>query len=219
MKIQQFDFIVDLKQALLWQYESATAIQTLVFGEQSWYNRDHTAFWGEWYRYVFNLETADDFGCTVWSLILNLPLFVPPGPLPDNLPIWGFGQYRKNFNRGIFKPHGSDPDVLTTAERRLLLRLRYFQLVSRCAIPEINKFLKYIFGEQGSTYLVENFNMSITLVFEWSINPKIVEAIIKYDLIPRGTGVLLHARINPSASFGFGPFHRNFNRGPFARDF
>lgn len=221
MQIQIFNFAVDLLQAILWQYDRAISIQSLLTSKQDWYDDNQTDFWFDWYRLVFNLTTANEFGCTVWSLILNLPLFVPPGPQPDNIPIWGFGQYRKNFNRGVFTNDPFNPDELTLEERRLLLLMRCFKLISRCAILEINQFLKFLFNKDGTknTYLLDGLDMTITLIFNWPVNPNIVKNIIKYDLIPRGTGVKLKVKVDPTVAFGFGPFHKNFNRGTFAQDF
>ncbi|NIT55538.1 MAG: DUF2612 domain-containing protein, partial [Aliifodinibius sp.] len=56
---------------------------------------------------VFNLDTANDFGLSVWSVILNTPLTVENNePEPDNSN-WGFGNNRKNFNNGNFTAFGS----------------------------------------------------------------------------------------------------------------
>ena len=95
--IQQFDFTVNLLQALLWQYNGALNLQGLLEAKQNWYNVNQTAFWQNWYYNVFNLETADQFGLVVWSIILGFPVYVN-NPAQD-VPIFGFdGSGGVNFN-------------------------------------------------------------------------------------------------------------------------
>ena len=74
--IQLFDFSVDLLRAILWQYNDATRLQSLLQQKQDWYNEQQTEFWSSWYRDVFNLDTANDFGLAVWSIILEVPLTI-----------------------------------------------------------------------------------------------------------------------------------------------
>ena len=69
--IQEFDFSVDLLRALLWQYEDATGLQALLRQKSEWYTVNQTAFWSNWERDVFDLTTANDFGCAVWGIILT----------------------------------------------------------------------------------------------------------------------------------------------------
>jgi hypothetical protein len=71
--IQQFDFSVNLLQALLWQYNGATNLQGLLEAKYNWYYTNQSQFWNDWIGNVFNLATADDFGLAVWSIILGQP--------------------------------------------------------------------------------------------------------------------------------------------------
>ena len=72
--IQEFDFSVDLLQAILWQYNNATSLQSLLNSEQAWVIENQTEFWENWLRDVFDLRTANEFGLSVWSIILGIPL-------------------------------------------------------------------------------------------------------------------------------------------------
>src|ERR1700733_14966336 len=73
--IQQFDFSVNLLQAILWQYNDAINLQALLEAKDSWYFNNQTQFWNHWFNNVFNLATANDFGLAVWSIILGQPTF------------------------------------------------------------------------------------------------------------------------------------------------
>lgn len=146
MRVQQFDYTVDLTQAILWQYNNATNLLSLIDQKQTWYNVNQTAFWQNWYTNVFNLLTANAFGLAVWSYILNVPLYFENPPDPMDKPLWGFNLYNPSYPTlentyfnfggvagnagGNFSTKGGTIS-LTEEEQRFLLRLRYFQLYTR----------------------------------------------------------------------------------------
>lgn len=213
MRILDINYNVDLLQALLWQYNDAVRLQSLLELKQEWYNREYSQFWENWVRDVFDLRTANDFGLAVWAILLNLPALVgSETPSPD---IWGFGEDRKNFDRGNFAPAGGNL-FLTTEERRLLLRLRYFKLVTRNAIPEINRFLKYLWpGETERVYVLDGLNMTMSYVFTFAVPDRLLYILQQYDVLPRPAGVKLNFVSLVRDTWGFEQFHKNFNRGTF----
>lgn len=213
MRIQEFDYSVNLLQAILWQYNDALRLQALLEQKQEWYDENQRDFWQNWYRDVFDLRTANDFGLTVWAIILNIPLTITSGDDPD-IERFGFGAFRLNFTRGNFAPSGSGVR-LTTEQRRLVLRLRYFQLVSRGAIPEINQFLRSIFGELGNVYVLDGLDMTMTYVFTFAPPKNLFFVLRNFDVLPRPAGVGVNFVITTRLVFGFGPFRANFNRGNF----
>src|ERR1700722_13545679 len=180
MKIQNFDYFINVAISLLWQYNEATSLQSLVLDKQEWINENNNEFWINWHDNVFNLQTANDFGLSVWSIILNLPLFIPILPDSPDKPIWGFGQYRKNFNNGNFaRTQGNI--VLNIEERRLCLKLRYFQFVNRGSSLEINKFLYFSFSAAGlgQIYVLDGLDMTITYVFKFKPSYSLLSALIE----------------------------------------
>lgn len=213
MRIQQFDFSVNLLVALLWQYNDALKLQSILESKQAWYNSEYSEFWTDWYRDVFDLRTANDFGLSVWAIILNIPLTITSGGVPS-LNIWGFGPFRKNFNRGNFAPSTSGIR-LTTEQKRLVLQLRYFQLVTRGAIPEINKFLAYVFAPFGKVYALDGLDMTMNYVFTFTPPSQLRFVLETFDVLPRPAGVEVNYVTSIRDTFGFGPFRLNFNRGTF----
>jgi hypothetical protein len=213
MRVQALDYSVNLLQALLWQYNDAARLQSLLEQKQEWYNTEYSEFWEDWGRDVFDLRTANDFGLSVWAVILNIPLTITSGTVPS-ANLWGFGPFRKNFNRGNFAPSSSGIR-LTTEQRRLVLRLRYFQLVTRGAIPEINAFLKYVFASFGIVYALDGLNMSMDYVFTFQPPSQLRFVLETYDILPRPAGVGVSYTVLVRDTFGFGPYHQNFNRGTF----
>jgi hypothetical protein len=213
MRVQALDFSIDLLQAILWQYNDAAKLQSILEQKQTWYDENYSEFWEDWYRDVFDLRTANDFGLSVWAILLNIPLTITSGGTPSTN-LWGFGPFRKNFNRGTFAPSTSGIK-LTTTQKRLVLRLRYFQLVTRGAVPEINRFLDYVFEDFGKVYILDGLDMTINYVFTFLPPSQLRFVLESYDVLPRPAAVGVNYVVLVRDTFGFGPFHTNFNRGNF----
>lgn len=244
MKIQEFDFSVNLMQALLWQYNEATRLEFLLRQKDFWYLTDQQQFWENWVANVFDLRTANLFGLAVWSYILNIPLFIEFNVDPDGKPVWGMNTfieaspsnvgYGYNFNNGSFSTRNSTV-TLTLEEQRLLLRLRYYQLVSRGATPDTNKFLSVLFQDYtktypayGIAYVLDGLDMTITYVFNFNL-PQAFRYIFQYyDVLPRPAGVKIKYVILDGAIWGFNEvttfpnyinINNNFENGDFVPEF
>lgn len=213
-QIQALDFSVDLMRALLWQYNDAARLEALVRQKQDWYNANQEAFWNDWVADVFDLRTANDFGLAVWAIILDIPLVVASAVDPDDKPIWGFDQYRENFNNGNFAAISSS--ALSTEQKRLVLRLRYFQLVTTGAVSEINAFFAYLFEPLGPAYVKDGYDMRARYVFEFPLSSALEVVLTEFDLLPRPAGVKVdYVIIGDADGWGFGRYHENFTNGNF----
>lgn len=212
-QIQTFDFSVNLLRALLWQYNDALNLQGLLERKQNWYDTNQQQFWTDWVADVFDLRTANDFGLAVWAIILDMPLVVE-APADGDKPIWGFATDDENFANGNF---GATPIIaLTTEQKRLVLRLRYFQLVNRGCVPEINDFMAYLFANDGPVYVTDGYNMNARFVFNFPIDSKLDFVISQFDLLPRPAAVSVdYVVIGEADGWGFGRYHETFNNGNF----
>lgn len=214
--IQQFDFDVDILQTILWQYNEATRLQSLLQQKQDWYNNNQTAFWDDWYRDVFDLRTANLFGLQVWAIILGQPIVFSNVSNPDK-PTWGFGDYHRNFNRGNFMSTDGFTYRLSVETARVLLQLRYFQLTSSGTVPEINRILKSVFEENyGFAYLRDNLDMTQTYIFNFALPSDMRFLFNNYDVLPRPAGVGSNYEVIVVETWGFGPDHENFDNGNFS---
>lgn len=213
-QIQALDFSVDLMRALLWQYNDAARLEALVRQKQAWYNANQSAFWSDWVADVFDLRTANDFGLSVWAIILDIPLVVASAVDPVDKPIWGFGQYRENFTNGNFASISSS--ALSTEQKRLVLRLRYFQLVNDGAVTEINAFFAYLFAPLGPAYVKDGYDMRARYVFELPMPSALEVVLTEFDLLPRPAGVKVdYVILGDADGWGFGRYHENFTNGNF----
>lgn len=214
-QVQQFDCSVDLLKALLWQHDNAEKLKALVAAKQAWYQDNQCDFWESWYRDVFNLETANEFGLSVWSRILGLPLQVKiDGDKAKDA--FGFGANHQNFGNGNFARAVDGEQSLSLEQSRLVLKMRYFQLVSRGSIPEINEWLSALFVDRGNVFVVDQGDMTYaTYFFSFAPDSQLRFVLEKYDLLPRPAGVGVRYLVQVKDSFGFGPNHLNFNNGSF----
>lgn len=212
--IQEIDANTNLLAAILWQYEQAGNLKTLAYAKQAWFDRVQVDFWSAWYRDVFNIDTANKFGLSIWGRILNISLGVDvePTPFKDS---FGFGANNRNFNNGNFGRPGTNTVQLGLEQQRLVIRMRYFQLTTRNTIPEINQFLVRIFGSYGTAFVRDNLDMTMTYYFGFVPDSQIQFIFENYDLLPRPAGVKVTWQSVASDHFGFGVENRNFNNGNF----
>lgn len=220
-RIQAIDFSVNLLQAILWQYNDAARLQSILQQKQEWYDENQNAFWSDWVADVFDLRTVNDFGASVWSVILGIPLQVDQPPSPPDYPAFGFGgpadePFHKNFGNGNFATGNGVANQLTLAQKRLVLRLRYFQLVSRGTVPEINDFMRKLFEDQGNVYVLDTLDMEFAIyIFTFAPSSQLYYILDNYDLLPRPAGVGVKVTVATEFAFGFDEFHANFDNGNF----
>lgn len=211
--IQDFNFSINLLESLLWQYNEAETLESILQQKQDWTNENYVTFWEDWYNNVFNLETANDFGLDVWAKILDVNFVIPPGAV-RNTNLFGFGVENENFFNSNFSPSGNEDTEYTTEQRRLILRLTYIKYVSRGTVPETNKILTDFFGFK--VYILDNLNMTGTVIFSQTVAEQEIEILEKYDLIPRPAGVKIDYSTVTGNGFGFKPYGMNFFNGYFA---
>lgn len=213
--IQDFDFSIDIMKALLWQHDNAEGLKTLLEKKQQWYDVNQTEFWQDWFTNVFDLDTANGFGLAVWARILNVPLQVRV-EADVARSAFGFGVHHKNFNNGSFARGQSGDIALSIEQQRLVLKLRYFQLISRGAVPEINEWLASLFADQGSVFVIDPNDMTfVTYFFRFQPDSDLQFILEKYDLLPRPAGVGVRYQVQVRPAFGFGANHLNFSNGNF----
>lgn len=232
MRVTSFDFSVNLLAAILWQHNEADALLTLARAKQKWVKEASTEFWDAWMRDVFDLRTANEFGCKVWAAILGSRLFLEVGPGERDSPTWGFGSEpglepntNQNYDNGNFTDLESSIIGLTLEQQALLLRLRYFQLVGRCTVPEINRILADVFAGEGQVYVTDANNMEF-MVYMFLFNPSSQLSFLleNFDLLPRPATVGVRYNVVNRPVFGFGPepgetnTNLNYDNGTFVSE-
>jgi len=187
--VQDFDSSLNLMVSILWQYEGAEKLKAIVAAKQEWVNRNQRDFWNSWYRDVFNIDTANGFGLSVWARILDAPLKISVSPQIKKIP-FGFGIFNKNFNRGNFGIDNEQSQGLSIDQQRLVIRFRYFQITTTCSIPEVNQFLKDMFGDKGDSYITYDKDANQVIYnFDFTPDSQLKFVIDEFDLLPRPASV------------------------------
>jgi hypothetical protein len=216
--ISEFDFSVNLLRALLWRNNQADNLQSILQQKSDWYEINHTQFWNDWVTNVFDVRTANEFGLSVWALILGVPLALIVAPNAG--PQFGFdvkpvSNGRQNFNNGNFGVSAAGVG-LTIDQKRILIQLQYYKLISRCTVPEINAAMKRILGQFGSVYVLDGNNMQfVTYVFGFQPNSALQFVLENFDVLPRPAAVGVKYIVSTRPAFGFGAYNQNFNNGTF----
>lgn len=238
--VRNIDYSTNLLESILWQYDNATNLISLLNEKQAWYDENQSLFFSRWFNnvfYLFNPRPSDDpdafnaFGASVWSILLQIPLQVGAPPDPPGTQIFEFNN-PENFNNGAFST-GNTTVLLDIDDSALLLRLRYYQLVTNGAlgtlppteanpapVPGILDFIRYVFGMytkyNGTITVIDDFNMEMTYVFSQALPASLKYILDNYDILPRPAGVKINIVISTDLVFAFNN-PQNFNNGAFVQ--
>ena len=174
----------------LWQYDKASNLSAILNKELEFYDINVTQFWKNFYRDVFNIDTANDFGLSIWGATLGIP--------------------RPEYE------DGGQTYLFSTEQYRKLLKGALLLMMSTASIHDINAYLNDLFPNKP-VFAADTHNM--TLVINFFYEPSADEQVlINYpDFFPRPAGVEL--RINtfqPDTILGFdGSGLQSFDNGVF----
>lgn len=199
----------DLMNSVTWRFDSSVRLQSLLAAKQAWYANNNDTFWDNWYNSTFNLKTANNFGCSVWANILNVPVSILG--LRENFRLWGFDAFRANFENstteganpgsGNFPPIAQNGGITSVQEAIWALRLKYYVHTTQRTVLGINALLNDVFnsdqGVGGTTWVLDNQDMTMTYVFNFSISSALQAAMTQYDLLPKVAGVKIIIQVNP----------------------
>lgn len=160
--ILEYKTATDFEKHILWQYNNAPALNSLMQSKQDWYNVNHNNFWNDYINNVLKISTANDYGLSIWGSILQIPR--------------------------TFLVNGVETTV-DTEQYRMLIQARMLLLRTRATLPEINEFLKFVFGKYGKAYVIDNNDMTITYRFSFTLTPLQISILQTIPLLPKPAGV------------------------------
>ncbi len=181
---------LNIESQIIWQYENAERLKSLITQKQSWYFENQTEFWHEWAKNVLNISTANDYGLSVWGLLLKVP--------------------RTYEIDGVMT-------TLGTEQYRLLLCGRLLYLRMNGSIPDINEYLNLLFKKDGVVFVRDNLDMTITYVFDFNPTQEDFVVLLNTSVLPKPAGVGYNIYILPNNDiFGFdGSDWVGFDQAPF----
>lgn len=189
-------FKIDLQKCIIWQYDKASKLKSLITQKESWYAKYVTNFIKDFFWNIFNIDTANEFGLTIWGKMLGLDRNV------------------------VFI--GGQSHYLTTEQYRFLLKGQILKFNMRnVSVPEINKYLRVIFNleDNSQAFVKDNHDMTITYNITKNmgiLQEEITQLLNYYDFLPRPAGVGVNVVLSYDGYFGFEG--AGTNRGGFADD-
>lgn len=161
-----FTLPTDLLKNVTWQYDSAKALKSLIEQKETWYNENLNAFWKKIVDDFLNISTATDWGLDLWGKALNVPR--------------------------IYNVNGTQTTLSTELYRRLVLGK--LQLIhSNGTVPEINKYLNFIFKDHATAttnaYVKDQLNMTVYYVLNFTPTDEELALIYSREFLPTPAGV------------------------------
>jgi len=94
----------DLKKVVLWQYDKAYRLLTVLHMMKTYYEAAVASFWSNWANDVLNIDTCTDFGATLWGFLLGVkrPEIGEPGIGGLSYRTINLATYRKLLKAAFF---------------------------------------------------------------------------------------------------------------------
>ena len=213
--------MIDVEQTIIAQYANSPILLGLINGMNSCI--DPTVNLNNFFNQIRNVLTAQGYGLDVWGRIVGVKRTITIPVVPDN---FGFqeGNFWQPFGPGGIAPfsNGSLPGStiysLTDDAFRTLILAKALANISACSIQAINQLLSNLFGSVSRCYVIDNQNMTMTVVSEAPLSQINVNILTQSNIIPRPCGVLVHLLngFSPETTFGFrGTGLASFGAGTF----
>lgn len=190
MEICNLENTANLLECLLWQYNKADRLKSLVEACQAEFDGNIKDFWDNFYTNIFNLDTANSFGLAVWGICLGI-----------ERPTYTSGGVTYQYSDDMY---------------RLFLKSRSNFFSMDGSIYQFNKYMEFLFPNKP-ILVVDNLDMSIKVTFYFTPTADELVVLNNPDFLPRPSGVKLEtAIISPSNVFGFdGSQLTGFDTGTF----
>lgn len=177
MEVMNLQNAVNLLDCILWQYNKAERLQAIIQSCQDEFNGNVRDFWNDFYTNIFNIDTANTFGLTVWGILLGVerPTYVD----------------------------GSGTHYYSDNMYRLFLKSRIMMFQMDGSVYQINKYINYLFPDKP-IYVIDNLDMTMSINFYYTPSAEEWQVLNNPDFLPRPSGVMIELKaIDPANIFGF----------------
>lgn len=155
---------------------------------------DQTENFDNFYDLMLNIQTAQGYGLDVWGRIVGVSRAIT---LPGSTTYLGMeeaGSSWTGFGQGGFYTGGgvSNNYLLSDSDFRKLIYAKAAGNISDGSIASINSILLGLFPTRGACYVADNQNMSLTLTFQFVLNPVELAIIQQSGVLPIPVGVVIN---------------------------
>ena len=190
-----FTFNSNLIKHVIWQYDNAEIFKNLIESKNEWYSDNLNGFWEKIVSDFLNINTANDWGLNLWGKILQV--------------------------KRLYNVNGEQVNLSKELYRRLILGK--LQLIrSNGTVPEINKYLNFIFSpytteSAWASTVRDNLDMSIVYILNFEPTEEELALIYSRTFLPTPAGVEDKIYLMPQDKiFGFnGTGFQPWNQAPF----
>jgi hypothetical protein len=151
---------------------------------------DPTSNLDAFYKYIWNVDTAQGIGLDIWGRIVGVSRVLR---LPGSEKYFGFSEATDMypFNEGIFFGGGTLTNnfaLSDNAYRRLILAKALANICDG-SIRAINQILINLFSDYGNCYVTDGNDMTMTYTFGGSLSVVDFAIVSQSGVLPRPAGV------------------------------
>lgn len=181
----------DIDQTLISQYAQSPVLTQLIDNLAEYF--DQSANWNNFYQYVWNIDTAQNWGLDFWGQVLGVSRYLQIPTSADYLGLEGSGGTASGypFGEGVFYDGATATETyaLLDTDYRTLLYAKAFANICRTSIPVLNQLMRLLFPGLGDTYCLDTGNMTMTYYLGWAATPIQLAIVEQSGAVPHPTGV------------------------------
>ena len=209
----------NIQDTLMSQYANSPIICSLITGLNDCLDPDGNV--NTFYDLAFNIMTAKGFGLDVWGRIVGVGRNVPI-PTEQEEDVFGFDTVPisyspfNNYPFSYSESMGYGSFRLMDSQYRTIILIKAASNIVLATAPNINKFLKTIFGDKRAYFLLTG-HMKAQYLFEFQLSNFERNIVYSLNILPRPSGVLVGIYETPvNTTFGFlDSGFQPFNQGVF----
>jgi hypothetical protein len=193
----------NVEQTIISQYANSPTLRQLIENLNGYI--DPSADLDAFYRYVWNVDTAQGFGLDCWGKIVNVSRRLN---IPGAVVNFGFKEgssYQPFGQAPLYNgPPGSTVYYLSDDAYRTLILVKALANISDCSAPSLNQLLQNLFEGRGRCYVADTGGMQLRYVFEFLLQPYEVAILTQSGAVPRPAAVFAQVlQVDLPNTFGF----------------
>jgi hypothetical protein len=204
--------MLNVNDTLCSQYANSPTLLQLIANMSTYLNPRANLV--EFYNFVWNVDTAKDWGLDIWGRIVGVSRVIPiPGTTgsfgfqnSDFPPDWqNFGNANGGGGGGPFYNGEVTTGGFTLDDdsfRTLILVKALANIVATDA-PSLNALVRNLFPGRGRAYTIDRGDMAMSYIFEFKLSTTEYAILAFSGVLPHPAAVLVNVIVVPTGFFGF----------------
>lgn len=190
--------MINVADTILTQYADSPKLKSLIYSFNEAVGIE--GFLDDFYDIIWSIETCDTYGLDVWGKIVVVSRQLT---VTENKIYFGFNEASSDpvlvddpqpFNQAPFYSGEllTSTVTLTNDAYRKLIMMKAAANISDCTIPNLNKLLTFMFGENGRCYVRNDGEMVMSYVFEFQLSTVELAIVQSSGALPAPIGVTVN---------------------------